>query len=56
MRLVAHRPQGVHQTGLTPDTQTFPTTPASWTYRAIYRVDDSQVGVWSQPASVTVPA
>jgi hypothetical protein len=38
------------------DTQPFPTAPATWTYRAIYRVDDSQVGVWSQPASVTVPA
>jgi hypothetical protein len=38
------------------DTQAFPTAPATWTYRAIYRVDDSQVGVWSQPASVTVPA
>jgi len=38
------------------DTQPFPTAPATWTYRAIYRVDDSQVGVWSQSVSVTVPA
>jgi hypothetical protein len=27
-----------------------------WTYRAIYRVADAQVGVWSQPVSVAVPA
>jgi hypothetical protein len=38
------------------DTQPFPTTPATWTYRAIYRVGDNQVGVWSQTVSVTVPA
>ena len=38
------------------DTQPFPAAPVTWTYRAIYRVDDAQVGVWSQPASVTVPA
>jgi hypothetical protein len=38
------------------DTQPFPTTPATWTYRAIYRVGDNQVGVWSLPVSVTVPA
>lgn len=38
------------------DTQPFPTAPATWTYRAIYRVDDNQVGVWSNPVSVTVPA
>jgi len=38
------------------DTQTFPTAPATWTYRAIYRVGDAQVGVWSLPVSVTVPA
>jgi hypothetical protein len=38
------------------DTQSFPTTPAIWTYRAIYRVGDAQVGVWSNPVSVTVPA
>jgi len=38
------------------DTQAFPTAPATWTYRAIYRVGDNQVGVWSLPVSVTVPA
>jgi hypothetical protein len=38
------------------DTQPFPTAPATWIYRAIYRVDDNQVGVWSNPVSVTVPA
>ena len=38
------------------DTQAFPATPAIWTYRAIYRVGDNQVGVWSLPVSVTVPA
>jgi hypothetical protein len=38
------------------DTQPFPTTPAVWTYRAIYRVGDNQVGLWSKTASVTVPA
>ena len=36
------------------DTQPFPAAPAKWTYRAIYRVDDAQVGLWSKPASVTV--
>jgi hypothetical protein len=38
------------------DTQPFPATPVTWTYRDIYRVDDEQVGVWSNPVSVTVPA
>jgi hypothetical protein len=38
------------------DTQTFPAAPVTWTYRAIYRVGDSQVGQWSLPVSVTVPA
>ena len=38
------------------DTQPFPTAPATWIYRAIYRVGDAQVGVWSQTASVTVSA
>jgi hypothetical protein len=36
------------------DTQPFPAVPATWTYRAIYRVGDAQVGVWSLPVSVTV--
>jgi hypothetical protein len=38
------------------DTQAFPATPAIWTYLAIYRVGDSQVGQCSLPVSVTVPA
>ena len=38
------------------DTQPFPATPAKWTYRAIYCVDDSQVGQWSLPVSLTVGA
>jgi len=36
------------------DTQTFPAAPAIWTYRAIYRVADDQVGLWSLPVSITV--
>jgi hypothetical protein len=36
------------------DTQPFPAAPTKWTYRAIYRVGDSQVGLWSLPVSVTV--
>jgi hypothetical protein len=38
------------------DTQPFPAARAVWTYRAIYRVGDSQVGRWNQPVSVAVPA
>ena len=38
------------------DTQTIPIASAKWSYKAIYRLDDHQVGLWSQPASVTVPA
>ena len=38
------------------DTQPFPAAPVTWTYRAIYRVDDAQVGQWSLSVSVTVPA
>jgi hypothetical protein len=38
------------------DTQPFPAAPVTWTYRAIYRVGDTQVGQWSLPVSVTVPA
>jgi len=38
------------------DTAPLPATPARWTYRAIYRVGDSQVGVWSKPVSLTVQA
>ena len=36
------------------DTAPFPAAPVKWTYRAIYRVDDAQVGLWSKPVSVTV--
>ncbi len=38
------------------DTQAFPVAAIKWTYRAIYRVGDSQVGLWSLPVSVTVGA
>ena len=38
------------------DTQPFPAASAKWTYKAIYRLNDAQVGLWSQTASVTVPA
>jgi hypothetical protein len=38
------------------DTQALPAAQAIWTYRAIYRANDVQVGIWSQPVSVTVPA
>jgi hypothetical protein len=36
------------------DTATFPAAPAKWTYKAIYRVGDSQVGLWSNPVTITV--
>ena len=36
------------------DTAPPPAALAKWTYKAIYRVGDAQVGVWSNPASVTV--
>ncbi len=36
------------------DTQPFPAAKAIWTYKAIYRAEDAQVGRWSQPVSVTV--
>ena len=38
------------------DTQAFPAALAKWTYKAIYRVDEQQFGLWSQPVSITVPA
>jgi len=38
------------------DTQPFPATRTVWTYRATYQVDDSRVGVWSQPVSLAVQA
>lgn len=36
------------------DTQSFPATPARWTYKAIYHVGDAAVGHWSLPVSVVV--
>jgi hypothetical protein len=36
------------------DTAPLPATPTKWKYRAIYRVGDAQVGVWSTEVSVTV--
>ncbi len=35
------------------DTAPLPATPAKWTYKAIYRVGDSQVGQWSNEVAVT---
>ena len=37
------------------DTTPFPTAKTIWSYKAIYRVDDRQVGLWSQIVTVTVP-
>ena len=37
------------------DNQPFPATPVKWTYRAIYRVNNVQVGIWSLPVSISVP-
>ena len=36
------------------DTTPFPATATQWKYRAIYRVNDMQVGLWSATASVMV--
>jgi hypothetical protein len=36
------------------DTQPLPTTPAKWTYKAVYRLGDARVGQWSAPVSVNV--
>jgi hypothetical protein len=36
------------------DTAPFPATPTKWTYKAIYRVGDHQVGQWSGEVSVIV--
>lgn len=36
------------------DTTPFPATPAKWTYRAIYKAGDLQVGQWSNEVSVNV--
>ena len=36
------------------DTAPFPAAPTKWTYKAIYRVGDEQVGVWSNLVSIIV--
>ena len=36
------------------DTQPLPAALAKWTYKAIYRMDDAQAGLWSAPVSITV--
>jgi len=36
------------------DPTPIPATPAKWTYRAIYRVNDAQVGLWSKLVSLIV--
>jgi hypothetical protein len=38
------------------DTQPFPAARTVWTYRGIYLVDDSRVGLWSQNVSIAVQA
>jgi hypothetical protein len=36
------------------DTTPLPAAPTKWKYRAIFRVDDAQVGMWSLTVEVTV--
>ena len=36
------------------DTEAFPAALTEWKYRAIFRVDDAQVGVWSAEARIAV--
>jgi alpha-D-ribose 1-methylphosphonate 5-triphosphate synthase subunit PhnI len=36
------------------DTHPFPATLTTWKYRAIYRVGDAQVGVWSAEMGIAV--
>lgn len=36
------------------DTHPLPAVPTKWKYRAIYRVGDAQVGVWSNTVEITV--
>ena len=41
----------------TPDylgTMPFPAAAAKWTYKAIYRLEDQRVGLWSDEANITV--
>ena len=55
LQVCLHGARGNKMVGYT-DTVPFPATPVKWTYRAIYRVGDAQVGIWSAPVSITVPA
>ena len=43
-----------HTTPNYTDTQPFPAVHAKWKYRAIYRVGDFQVGIWSNTVEITV--
>ena len=36
------------------DTTPMPATPTKWKYRAIYRVGDHQVGIWSKTVEIMV--
>ena len=36
------------------DTMPFPASPTKWKYRAIWRLDDQQVGQWSEEKSINV--
>ncbi len=36
------------------DTAPIPAIPAKWSYKAIYRVGDHEVGQWSSEISITV--
>ncbi|MCX6872808.1 MAG: hypothetical protein NTW21_03225 [Verrucomicrobia bacterium] len=38
------------------DTTPLPATPAKWKYKAIYRVGDERVGLWSAEVSIAVGA
>lgn len=38
------------------DTHPFPAAEEKWTYKAIYRLGDGRVGLWSEEVSVTVKA
>jgi len=38
------------------DTQSLPVAPAKWTYKAVYRQGETQVGLWSLPVGLTVGA
>jgi len=38
------------------DTQPLPAAPAKWTYKAVFRAGEAQVGNWSAPVALTVGA